>query len=321
MAISRTKDHPVVDILLATYNGGDYLPELLDSIVSQTYVNWRLIVRDDGSADDSQAIIRAYRDRHAEKIKIINNGSSHLGACDGFGRLMAWSTAEYIMFCDQDDVWLEDKVETLLSALIDLENKCGKNTPLLIHSDLAVTDDRLQVIAESFWRYQHLLPCLASTFPRLLMQNVVTGSATIINRAANDRALPIPTEAIMHDWWLALVVSAFGCVRHLPRSTVLYRQHTRNVAGAKQWGLRYIFARLLSLVMTKDLKSSVAGSIRQARAFFECYQKELEPEHYAAAYALAHLDAMGPVAKRQTIWRHRLLKNGFVRNSALFIVI
>jgi hypothetical protein len=234
---------------------------------------------------------------------------------------MAKSSADYIMFCDQDDVWLEHKIEALLAVLRDLEIECGKKTPILIHSDLAVTDARLKVVAKSFWRYQHLLPSLGSTFPRLLMQNVVTGSATIINRAAKEQALPIPTDAIMHDWWLALVVSAFGCVQHVSRPTVLYRQHARNVTGAKKWGLRYIVAKLLSTVLTKGLKTSVDRSKKQAWAFWERYGQELKPEHRAAVYALAHIDDLGPLAKRQTIWRHRLLKNGLIRNSALFIVI
>jgi hypothetical protein len=166
-----------------------------------------------------------------------------------------------------------------------------------------------------------LLPSLGSSFHRLLMQNVVTGSATMINRSAKEYALPVPTDAIMHDWWLALVVSAFGCVQYFPRPTVLYRQHTDNVTGAKKWGLQYIVGRILNMMKTGDLKTSISRSKNQAKAFLDRYEKDLKSEHRAAAYALAHLDGLGPLAKRQIIWRHQLLKNGLIRNSALFLVI
>ena len=321
MATILSNDRPMVDILLATYNGAEFLSDLLDSILSQTYVNWRLIVRDDGSSDNTLSIIEAYKSKYEHIIKVLDGKRIRLGACASFSELMEYSAADYILFCDQDDVWLENKIESLLAALQDLEIKQGKDTPILIHSDLVVTDAQLEIIAKSFWRYQHLLPSLGSTFSRLLMQNVVTGSATIINRAAKERALPIPIDAIMHDWWLALVVSAFGCVQYLPRPTVLYRQHTDNVTGAKKWGLQYIVGKILSMMKTRDLKISISRSKNQAKAFLDRYEKELKSEHRAAAYALAHLDGLGPLAKRQTIWRHRLLKNGLIRNSALFLVI
>jgi glycosyltransferase involved in cell wall biosynthesis len=306
---------------LATYNGAEYLSDLLDSILTQTYVKWRLIVRDDGSSDNTLSIIEAYKKKHEHIIKVLDNKRIRLGACASFSELMEYSTADYIMFCDQDDVWLENKIESLLAALQDLEIKQGKNTPILIHSDLTVTNAQLEILAHSFWRYQHLLPSLGSSFPRLLMQNVVTGCAAVFNRSAKECALPLPRNAIMHDWWLALVVSAFGYVQYLPGPTVLYRQHTDNVTGAKKYDLQYILGKILSMMKTKDLQLSISRSKNQAKALLDRYGKELKPEHRAAASAMAHIDHLGAIAKRQAIWRHRLLKNGFIRNFALFLRI
>ena len=313
------KGQPLVDILLATYNGAEFLPDLLDSVFSQTYVSWRLLVRDDGSTDNTLRIIGAYENKHASRIRVLDCPPARLGACGSFSELMGYSTADYIMFCDQDDVWLEHKIESLLTALLDLEVKRGKGTPILIHSDLAVANAQLEIIANSFWRYQHLQPSLGSCFPRLLMQNVVTGCAAMFNRSAKDQALPLPRNAIMHDWWLALVVSAFGCVQYLSQPTVLYRQHADNVAGAKQWGLMYIAGKILSIFKTEDLRISISSSRNQARAFLDRYEGELKPAYRAAASAMAHLDHLGPIAKRQAIWRHRLLKQGLIRNLALLL--
>ena len=103
--------------------------------------------------------------------------------------------------------------------------------PVLAHTDLVVVDENLHTIAPSFWSYSNLNPYCGSRLNRLLIQNVVTGSATMINRALARLASPIPQGAVLHDWWLALVASALGRIEAIPEKTVLYRQHGRNCAG------------------------------------------------------------------------------------------
>jgi glycosyltransferase involved in cell wall biosynthesis len=310
-----------VDVLLATFNGGYYLTDLLDSILAQTYADWHLLIHDDGSTDDTTDIVNQYQQTHKTKIRIVEDGDTGLGPCQNFNKLLEHSTADYVMFCDQDDIWMANKIEIMLNTLCRLERRYGKNTPLLLHSDLIVTDANMNTLSKSFWQYQYLLPEAGSRFSRLLMQNVVTGSATITNRCAIETALPIPKGAIMHDWWLALVVAVFGKVQHIAIPTLYYRQHDRNVISAKKWGYRYILEKATNELLLYDLRESITRCERQAKCFLKRYAKQLDPMQLNAVTAMAHLSRVGPIARRRAIWHHRLFKMGFLRNVALLLLV
>ena len=99
-----------VDILLATYNGERFLDEQMHSLLSQSYTEWHLIIRDDGSTDNTLAIIQRYKKQYPNKITILEDNLANLGACRNFGRILEQSDADYAMFCDQDDVWLPKKI-------------------------------------------------------------------------------------------------------------------------------------------------------------------------------------------------------------------
>lgn len=223
-----------VDILLATYNGARFLPEQLASIQAQTHPDWRLLVRDDGSTDGSLAIIEEFTQRHSAKVRVLRDGRERLGARGNFAALLEASDAPYFMFCDQDDVWLPDKVADLLRALQAVEQRRGADTPILVHSDLIVADEQLRVLHRSFWRRARLLEPSAHRPPiRLSLRNYVTGCASIGNAALSRAALPIPSEAHMHDWWVALVAAVLGEIAEHENPTVLYRQHQSNDLGAQ----------------------------------------------------------------------------------------
>lgn len=132
------KGAPAVDILLATWNGERYLAEQIDSILAQSYSNWRLLIRDDGSSDGTRDIIGRYVSENPERLELIEGGAPGLGACGNFAYLMAHATSDYVMFCDQDDVWLPHKAERLLEEMQRLEEQHGTDQPLLVHSDLKV---------------------------------------------------------------------------------------------------------------------------------------------------------------------------------------
>ncbi len=312
---------PSVDILLATYNGSKYLGDLLDSIITQSFTNWNLLVRDDGSSDTTINIVQQYQKAHREKIHIVQTGDKSLGACQNFNKLLENSTADYVMFCDQDDVWLDNKIELTINEVHKLEKKHGKNTPILAHTDLLVTDADLNVISDSFWHYQKLTPEVGSKFSRLLMQNVVTGSTVMINRSTKEWATPIPQEAIMHDWWLALVTAAFGKIQHVKHATIYYRQHGQNDTGAKKWGLNYILTKVTEGLGTDKLKESVSRCERQAKAFLFGYADKLARNHYATVRAMSQLSEFNPFVRRWIMWRYQLMKIGVIRNLALFLRI
>ena len=203
-------DNANVDILLATYNGAAFVEAQLDSILAQTHKNWRLVIRDDGSTDKTPEIVEAFRARHPEKVIVLEDEAGNLGLVQNYSRLMEHAGAGYVAFCDQDGVWKPLKLELSLQKMCDMEADHGADKPLLVFTDLTVVDEDLQPIHGSFWRHEGLRPDRCNSLNRLLLQNVVTGCTALMNRPLVERSVPLPAEAVVHDWWVALVAAAFG---------------------------------------------------------------------------------------------------------------
>ena len=202
-------------------------------------------MRDDGSSDGTPALVEALA-REDPRIRPLPAGGKNLGAVASFGALLAEAAAggaRYVFLADQDDLWLENKLGRQLEAMTSAEARFGSDVPILVHSDLAVVDDRLRPIDPSFLRYQSGLATPRGLSLRtLLAQNLVTGCATAINRALLRMALPLP-DVVMHDWWLAQCAAGAGAVVSLPDALVLYRQHAANIVGAR--GFYGLVARAL----------------------------------------------------------------------------
>lgn len=307
----------MIDVLLATYNGARYLPALLASLEAQTYREWRLIARDDGSSDDTLSILECFAQTHPDQVTILRDGDRGLGARGNFARLLEYSTAAYVMFCDQDDVWKPNKTELTLQRIQELERQYGSTTPLLVHTDLEVVGEGLEPLAPSFWRYQNLNPDLAQ-WNRLLVQNVVTGCTAMINQTLRELAVPIPPEAIMHDWWLALVTALFGRIEVVYEPTVRYRQHGTNDTGAKAWSLLYVTRKALSFWQRRALAENLQRTQHQAKVLLARYQ-DLDPAVGQTLESYAALDSMGFFERRLFLLRNRILKQGWVRNLGLLL--
>ncbi|OHB69183.1 MAG: hypothetical protein A2V70_02080, partial [Planctomycetes bacterium RBG_13_63_9] len=216
-----------VDILLATYNGARFVEAQIESLLQQTYPGIRLLVHDDGSSDATLAILRRFAAQSPGKVLLVDGGRTNLGTSGSFSFLLEHASADYVMFSDQDDVWQRSKVEATLRRMRQIECAGGADCPILVHTDMAVVDEHLRMLSPSFWAYQRLDPQRGASLKRLLVQNVVTGCASMINRALLRKAMPIP-PGVMHDGWLALVAAVFGRLECLRRSTMLYRQHSGN---------------------------------------------------------------------------------------------
>jgi glycosyltransferase involved in cell wall biosynthesis len=233
---------PTIVILLSTYNGEHYLKEQLDSLFGQSYREFILLVRDDGSSDGTENILADYAIRYPEKMQIVRDEAGNLGASGSFSWLMQYALEQraelkldslYLMFCDQDDTWYEDKIARQVNAMVSSEAELTVPTPVLVHSDLQVVASDNTPIAESLADYQGL-ETGRNRFANMVISNLVTGCTALINEPLARRALPVPPEAIMHDWWLALVASAFGKVVYLDTPLIHYRQHGNNTIGAKE---------------------------------------------------------------------------------------
>lgn len=218
-----------VDILMATFNGSKYLREQIDSILDQTFQDFKIIIHDDGSTDETVSIVVSYLSRYPEKIKYIDDGIRTGGPKNNFFHLLQFSRADYIMFADQDDVWLRDKIEITFNRLV---SECDENKPCLVHTDLVIVDHELNIIAPSMRDFQMLTTPLSKE--DALLKNSVTGCTVMFNYKLRN-LIKISDEIIMHDWWLLIMVMANrGCLVYINEPTILYRQHASNEVGAKQ---------------------------------------------------------------------------------------
>ena len=233
--------NPRIAILLSTYNGSAFLLEQLQSLFAQTYANFVVVVRDDGSTDNTLSILLEHKTREPDRLHVVESEASNLGPRDSFALLVEYVLQHkdalglehaYMMFCDQDDVWFPEKIETELNTMLETE-QLHPNLPVLVHSDLQVVSETLDPIAPSLARYQGL-ETTRNGFNQLVISNLVTGCTALINEALARKSLPVSKNAIMHDWWLALVAAAFGKVVYLDTALILYRQHGSNTIGAKE---------------------------------------------------------------------------------------
>lgn len=237
----------MISILLAVYNGEKYLEAQLNSLMAQTYQNFRIIIRDDLSSDSTVNLIEKFRVNFPNKIELLQDDLGNLRSSKSFMQLLAQSgDSEYIMFCDQDDIWLPNKIELSVEKIKSLE-KVENNIPLLVFSDLTVVNDHLNVIQKSFWEYQKLILEDVSNWKKLLAQNIITGCTIIMNAKAKEVSLPFSLPHMIHDQWIGVNVAKHGIIDYLPVQTILYRQHENNVAGAHRFGFQYLFTKLLHL--------------------------------------------------------------------------
>jgi len=245
-----------IDILIATHNGEKYLAEQLNSLLEQTYQNWQAIIHDDNSTDNTSHILRDYASRYPEKFYLIDDNTSFRCPKENFSHLMHFSKSDYLMFCDQDDVWLPNKVELTLLKMLEVEKK-QKSRPIIVHSDLKIVDHNLKVIAESMSEFQKI-PTNLNTLEQILAKSSVTGCTMMLNKKAKEVSMPIHKLSIMHDWWVAAkVLQNKGEIAYINIPLVLYRQHHSNSVGAKKINILTCLTRILRL--RQSLKSFYYG--------------------------------------------------------------
>lgn len=231
-----------VIIALSTYNGSEYLAELLYSLLRQDYENYRVIIRDDGSSDCTPEMIDDFCRKYPEQFCRLLSTDGNVGVAASFFSILGCvDDGDYLMFCDQDDVWFDDKISSFMTRIREIEG--GGTMPALVFGDMVVTDQELNVLASSFWAYQRIDTTMASDWRRLMMSNVVTGCSSMCNSAAISRLRIAPSLPVLHDHLAAIVVAKHGVVAPLHKPTMFYRQHINNAEGARAFGLRYLVGR------------------------------------------------------------------------------
>ncbi|MBR6274880.1 MAG: glycosyltransferase family 2 protein [Lachnospiraceae bacterium] len=303
----------MLNIILATYNGRIYLKEQIESILNQDYQDFKLIIRDDDSMDGTADLVDTFEMMHPEKIRVIHDDKKAGSAAKNFFILMKEAAdADYIMFADQDDFWEPWKVSKAVKRMEQAEEMCGKETPLLCHGDPLVADEKLHTIEKSMGKMQKL-NYKRHEFNDFLVQNSVTGCTMIINKALNDMCTVMPDEAIMHDWWLALIASAYGRVFYLGEAGIRYRQHPSNTEGVKNLkSPAYIVKKAFD---RKSLKESVEKTYAQAKAFQDVFGDTIDIEKAETLTMYIGMEKMGRLSKWKTMKDYHFKKSGFSRQS------
>ena len=216
-----------IDILLATYNGSKYLHEQLDSILNQSYGNINVIIRDDGSSDNTVMIIKEYEQKDS-RVRLLNDNLGNLGFVRNFEELMKNSTSEYLMFSDQDDIWYNNKVETSYTRIKAIEETNGKSCPILVHTNSKIMNYETRTKSLFISDYAK-----NSSFENSFFNFFVQGSTMLINASLKREALPFSKEVYLHDRYLHLIAEFIGIRSYVDAPTMDYRQHSNNEIGSR----------------------------------------------------------------------------------------
>lgn len=257
-----------VAVLIATYNGANYVKELLDSLARQTYRDFRCYIHDDGSTDGTREMLNSYAQTGRIDMEILEYPSTG-SAKANFMSMLRYVEEPYVMFCDQDDVWVDNKIEKSLEAIKKIETK---DKPALVFSDLYVVDSRLDIISDSFMEYSGFDPSRIN-FNELLIENVAPGCTMIANRVLCNIAKQLDdcSNILMHDHWLMILAAGTGSIGYINEPLIMYRQHDHNEAGAAEgMALPVRLVALIKRMMSNDYKEFIdnwLGSLqKQARA-------------------------------------------------------
>jgi glycosyltransferase involved in cell wall biosynthesis len=304
-----------IEVVLPTYNGVLYLETQIASIYNQTLRPERVLLRDDGSSDGTQSLICQLQQRYGAWLQVLPV-DGNLGCVANVNRLLQATKAPYVALADQDDFWFPQKLEQSFKRLQQMEEQYGSETPLLVHSDLELVDKDGTPLGYSYIERQHLDPLRTASID-LALTNVVTGCTVLLNRALLEKALPIPFQAVMHDWWLALVASAFGRIELLAHATVQYRQHGVNLIGAHGLGIDYWAKRILFATSNSMTKWRINGCALQAEHFNLRYGKSISILPYLLRLSRARrILCLFKLRKTRS-----LVKHGPLRSLALYVML
>jgi len=307
----------MLTIMLATYNGEKYLSAQLDSLIAQTFTEFTIWVQDDVSTDSTWEIINEYNTRYPGKFHMTRRSANSGSSKNNFLDMMITIRDSYLMLCDQDDIWLPDKIELTMAKMKAME-ETHPNMPLLVHTDLKVVDHDLKVINPSF-RTQTLRDYTRMELRHVLNLNNVSGCTVMYNRALAELLIARPKHCVMHDWWLQLVATTCGKVGHINDATLLYRQHGQNVCGAKN--VRKISYKLGRLLNSGDLRAVLHETCRQAGCLLDMYYDKLNNTQRQILQGYSDIPKMGKIKRIQTILRLRVFMPTLSRNIALLMFI
>lgn len=293
-----------VNILIATYNGEKFLAQQIESIQKQTFKEWNLLIRDDGSSDKTCDIIRNFTAKDS-RIRFINENEHHnLGVIKSFFTLVNYEVADFYFFSDQDDVWLPEK----LSVSLEAAKHKASDVPLLVYTDLKVVNQELNILQDSMIRAQS--HHANTTLLPELTENTVTGGTMMINHALAEKWFT-PNDILMHDWFLALLAASLGEIIYLDLPTQLYRQHDNNVLGARTMDKRFKILREGPKSIFTRYWKLIHDSQKQASLIVDKYGDIMTANDLELIKCFIKIDKQPFMTRLRWLWKYGYSKNQF----------
>ncbi|MFZ6687931.1 glycosyltransferase family 2 protein [Undibacterium sp. SXout11W] len=310
---------PTIDVALAAYNGEKYIEAQLDSILSnqidtEDFILGSLLISDNASTDKTASIVAEYAKCYPN-IELMTN--KERGVMSNFAHALAKTKADYIMLSDQDDVWLNNKIQVSLQRLLEIETEFGKQCPILVFTDLFVTDDQLNIQSNSFFQAQKICPTDFESPAHLFLANITPGCSMLFNRSVLEMALPFPEGAVIHDWWLMLVASTFGKVAFIDVPTIMYRQHGNNQIGAPTKRYRAMLKSPIKQFQISRLR--LANATRQAQEFRKRFTGY--PERCSSAINfMADFGTLSRVGRLRGLVEKKIANRSLLKTIALYVL-
>lgn len=289
-----------VDILMATYNGADFLKEQLQSLLDQTYSDWNLIIHDDGSHDDTLAIINSFKQTEP-RITLLDDGVLFKNAAANFMHLLGHSTAPLVIFCDQDDLWFPNKLEVLVGAIENKQGPCA----VYCNSYLMQGSKITEVLVTQFER--------TDLRNSLFLNGGVQGNSLMFNRQLINLLAELPDYIYMHDHFITIAAVTFGRLMPLNLPLMYYRQHSANVTGNIESS--YV-KRVIGFFMAEQFVIDRAH-YNSLRSFYLKYEYQISSERKALFQAYFNYVSSNSVLQRITI----VQKFGFRIGQSPYILL
>lgn len=309
-----------IEVLLATYNGEKFVREQIYSVLNNfdkiSGYECKILVSDDKSTDKTVQIIKSLQEQ--EPRILFLDGEKKGGVRSNFYYLLEHADADYVFFCDQDDLWLPDKISVFLERFKSEE--VSYNGPILVHSDLCVADANLSPINVSMFDYQKINK--NPSFVELIVSNSVTGCVMACNRELIEGVKKSQIQnSIMHDWYIGLYASAFGRIFFIEKSFILYRQHGGNQVGAKSFLIKDIFNLKGLRGKVKNASDSVIKTKKQAELFFSDFNEKLDKANKDILNSYISSFEEGQFFKRLKLFLFKdVNKKGLLRNIVFFFI-
>lgn len=223
-----------ISVAMATYNGERYIKEQIDSILENLQEIDEIIISDDGSKDSTREIIKSYEDK---RIKLIEGPKK--GVKQNFANAIQNTTGKYIFLADQDDIWMDNKVDKVLDVLK------GEGVTLVVHDAQVFDSSNDKILYESFFKYRNSGPGILKN----IYKNTYIGCCMAFNSQIKEKILPIPNDIEMHDQWIGIINEKYGNSIFLDRKLIRYRRHTGNTSSMKHYSILKMIKNRYKLII------------------------------------------------------------------------